>query len=280
MISYIDMTQNPPALNTINGTLPTTPFTVTVNFPAPMVVTSSGLAGLRMELDIRRSVAVDGNGQVTGAVNPIFYAKATRASDPDGHITDLEGGLVSVNTGNNSFVIQGPYGRQLTVYVNNSTQFNSGWSIKNIVAPAFVAVRGWFQADGSLTADGVEVITTAHSFVSGRVLQVVNNSSGQAQKVTMRIGESGADMVSDVDTIQTIDISQVTEYDICFLDGPLTNILFNDTSVEVGQRIFIGGSFSGGVFAPTMISLRRQGLYGTLVSGSVTITNGMPATSH
>jgi hypothetical protein len=273
-ISYVDMTQNPPALNQINGTLPQSPYTLTVNFPKPMMVGSNGLAGLKMELDIRQSVAVDGNGQVTGVVNPVIYVKATRASDPDGQITDLMGGLVSVNAGSNSFLLQGPYGRQLTVYVNNSTQFNSGWSINNLATPAIVAVQGAFQADGSLMASGVEVITTAHSFLSGRVLAVTTNASNQAQQITMWVGETGADLVGDVDTIQTIDVSQVSTYDICFLNGPLTEAVFNDTAVVVGQRIFIGGSFASSVFTPTMISLRLQGVYGKFVPGSVTVNNG------
>jgi uncharacterized protein DUF5666/uncharacterized protein DUF4382 len=274
VISYVDMTQNPPALNTINGTLPQSPYTLQVSFPTPMVVGSNGLAGLKMEFDIRQSVAVDGNGQITGVVNPVIYIKATKASDPDGRITELTGGLVSVTAASNSFVIQGPYGRQLTVYVNNSTSFNSGWSINDLAVPAFVGIQGVFQADGSLMADSVEVITTAQSFLSGRVLQVTSNGSGQAQSVTMWVGETGADLVSDVDTIQTIDISAVTQYDICFLDGPLTGVLFNDTSIEVGQRIFIGGSYVSPTFTPQMISLRRQGVYGTFVPGSVTVTSG------
>ena len=208
VISYVDMTQTPPALNKINGTLPQSPYTLTVNFPKPMVVGSNGLAGLKAELDIRQSVAVDGTGQVTGVVNPVIYVKATKASDPDGQVTDLMGGLVSVNTASNSFVLQGPYGRQLTIYVNSSTQFNSGWSINDLATPAFVAVQGAFQADGSLMASGVEVITTAQSFLSGRVLAMTTNASNQVQQITMWVGETGADMVSDVDTIQTIDVSR------------------------------------------------------------------------
>lgn len=273
VISFVDMTQNPPALNTINGTLPQSPYTLTVNFPSPMVVNSNGLAGLKMEFDIRQSLAVDNNGQVTGVVNPVIYVKATKASDPDGHVTDLTGGLVSVNAATDSFVMQGPYGRQLTVYVNQNTQFNSGWNINDLAAPAIVGVQGKFQADGSLMADGVEVITTAESFLSGRVLQVTANASGQARSVTMWVGETGADLVNDSRTIQTIDISAVTDYEICFLDGPLTNVLFNDTSIEVGQRIFIGGSYVNPTFTPRMISLRRQGVYGMFVPGSVTVTN-------
>ncbi len=274
VISYVDMTQTPPALNKINGTLPQSPYTLTVNFPKPMVVGSNGLAGLKAELDIRQSVAVDGTGQVTGVVNPVIYVKATKASDPDGQVTDLMGGLASVNTASNSFVMQGPYGRQLTIYVNSSTQFNSGWSINDLATPAFVAVQGAFQADGSLMASGVEVITTAQSFLSGRVLATTNNASNQAQQITMWVGETGADMVADVDTIQTIDVSQVNTYDICFLNGPVTNAVFNDSTVVVGQRIFIGGSYVGSVFTPTMISLRLQGVYGTFVPSSVTVTNG------
>ncbi len=170
--------------------------------------------------------------------------------------------------------MQGPYGRQLTVYVNDSTQFNSGWNINDLAVPAIVGVQGAFQADGSLMASGVEVITTAQSFLSGRVLQVTNNTSGQAQSVIMWVGETGADLVSDVDTIQTIDISAVTQYDICFLNGPLTGALFNNTALEIGQRIFIGGSYVSSTFTPQMISLRRQGVYGLFVPGSVTVTNG------
>ena len=275
VISWVDMSQNPPVVTPMNGTLPQSPYTLTVKFPTPMVVGSNGLAGLKVEFDIRQSLTVNGSGQITGVVNPVIYIKATKASDPDGRVTDLTGGLVSVNTANNSFVMQGPYGRQVTVYVNDSTQFNSGWNMADLAAPAIVGVEGAFQADGSLMASGVEVITTTESFVSGRVLQVTNNGAGQAQSVTMWVGETGADLVSEVDTVQpNIDISAVTNYEICFLDGPLTGALFNNTSIEVGQRIFIGGSYVNSTFTPQMISLRRQGVYGLFVPGSVTVSNG------
>ncbi len=279
VISYVDMSTTPPSLSTINGTFGSssgpTQTTVTVNFPSPMVVDANGLAGLRMEFDIRQSVAVDGNGNVTGVVNPTIYARAVQASDPNGEVTDLTGGLVSVNASGNSFVIQGPYGHQLTVDVNSSTQFNSGWNINNLAAPAFVGVQGYFQADGSLMASNVEVITTSQAFLSGRVL-AINPTSGAVQQITMWVGETSADLVSDVDTIQTIDVSAVNsnQYDICFFDNLFTNALFNPSTVIVGQRIFIGGSFSNSTFTPQMLSLRFQGVYGTLTPGSVNIVNG------
>ncbi len=197
VISYVDMSTTPPSLSTINGqfsptTSSATQTTVTVNFPSPMVVGPSGLAGIRMDFDIRQSVAVDGSGQITGSVNPTIYIRAVRASDSDGQVTDLMGGLVSVNTAGNSFVLQGPYGHQLTIDVNSSTQFNSGWNINDLATPAVVGVQGSFQADGSLMASNVEVITTSQAFLSGRVL-AVNPTSGPVQQITMWVGETSAD---------------------------------------------------------------------------------------
>jgi len=119
----------------------------------------------------------------------------------------------------------------------------------------------------------VEVITESPSFLSGRVL-AVNPTSGPVQQITLWVGETSADLVSDIDTIQTIDVSAVTQYDMCFFDNLFTNALFNDSSVIVGQRIFIGGSYSNSVFTPQMISLRFQGVYGMLTQGSVNILSG------
>ncbi|HXM63621.1 MAG TPA: DUF4382 domain-containing protein [Terriglobales bacterium] len=280
VISYVDMSTTPPTLSTLNGQFsPTTgtatQTTVTVNFPTPMVVSANGLAGLRMEFDIRQSVAVDGNGQITGMVNPVIFGTPVSASN--GQVTDLTGGLVSVNAGNNSFVIQGPYGHQLTVYVNNSTAFNTGWNFNALATPAFIGVQGTFQADGSLMATNVEVITTSASFLSGRVL-AVNPTSGPVQQITLWVGETSADQVGDVDSIQTIDVSAVTTYDMCFFDNLFTNALFNSSSVIVGQRVFIGGTFASNVFTPQMISLRFQGVYGMLTQGSVNVVDGNAGT--
>jgi hypothetical protein len=122
-------------------------------------------------------------------------------------------------------------------------------------------------------ASNVEVITTSQAFLSGRVL-AVNPTSGPVQQITLWAGETSADLGSDVDTIQTIDVSAVTQYDMCFFDNLFTHALFNNSTVIVGQRIFIGGTYSSSVFTPQMVSLRFQGVYGMLTQGSVNITSG------
>jgi hypothetical protein len=281
VINYISAV-NPPQVSTLNGTFAsptsTSPQTtsVTVNFPTPMVVGASGLAGMHTEFDIRQSLAVDGSGQITGVINPVMFIEAVKATNPEGQITDLTGTIVSVNTASNSFVMQGPFGHQFTVDVDGSTNYNQGFTLATSpTSGGFVSIQGTVQMDGSVLASDVEFITTDLAFISGRIL-ALNPTSGPVQTVTLWVGETGGGTSSLVDTVQTIDVSAVTTYDICFFNNSWfsPNNLFGNSSMLVGQRIFIGGSVSGSTFTPDFISLRRQGVYGTVVPGSVTVTSG------
>jgi hypothetical protein len=281
IINYISSV-TPPQVSTLNGafTNPTStnPQTasVTVSFPTPMVVGSSGLAGLHTEFDIRQALQVDGGGQITGVIKPVMFIEAVKATNPDGQITDLTGTIVSVNVAADSFALQGPFGHQITIDVDGSTSFNSGFTLATLpTSGGFVALQGTVQMDGSILASDVEFITTDLAFISGRIL-ALNPSSGPVQTVTMWVGETGGGASGLVDTVQTVDVSSVTTYDICFFNNTWfsPNILFGNSSMLVGQRIFIGGTFSNSTFTPDMISLRRQGVYGGVVPGSVVVTSG------
>jgi hypothetical protein len=274
VITYLNIGATPPTVATMNGTLTAT--TVTVNFPTPMVVTPNGLAGLHMDFDLRQSL-VTSSGQITGVVNPTIFIQAVSASDEEGQITDFTGGLVSVNTGKSSFVMQGPFGFQETVDVNSQTNFSPTWSLNNLAAPAFVSIEGTVQGDGSILANNVEVISTDEAFISGRIL-ALNPTSGPVQTVTLYIGEELPALTGPyaLGSVVTLDVSAITQYDICFFDNWFTNLAFSNSSMVAGQRIFIGGSWDSSTqaFTPSMISLRRQGVVGDLVAGTVNITNG------
>src|SRR5208337_3989643 len=184
VIDYVDLSTNPPSVNTLTGSLTET--TVTVPFPAgkPLVVGSNELAGLHIDFDLRDSLVVNGN-------------------------------LVSVNTNANSFVMQGPYGFQETIDVNSSTLYNGSNSLSTLVVNGIVCVTGTVQADGSILASGVELIGANQAFISGRVL-AVNPASGPVQIVTMWVGEElGTSGIIPVDTVQTINLSAVSTYDVC-----------------------------------------------------------------
>lgn len=282
-INYVNLVGTPPS-NTANlgmatGVLNST--TVTVPFPQgkPLVVGDNSLAGLHMDFDLRQSLAIDGSGNlvITGcpancqiAVTPNVDVMAVAASDDLGEITEFSGNVVSVNVGGNSFVMQGPYGFQETIDVNSNTKYNGSNSLSSLVVDGIVSVEGMMQDDGSILASNVELITTDKAFVSGRILAIA-----PGPVVTMFVGEElGTSATIPVDTVQQIDLSGVAEYDICFIDNFITNQLFNSSSLVIGQRIFVGGTYQNNIFTPDVVSLRRQGVVGTLVLNSVNILSG------
>jgi hypothetical protein len=271
-ISYVNVNSVPPSVQTMTGSFSQT--MVTVPFPAgsPLVVSSNGLAGLRIDFNVDDSLATTG-GQINGTINPVMNVWAVSASEEVGEITDFTGNVVSVNAPS-SFQMQGPYGMPRTIDVNSNTQYNGSYSINSLTTNAIVSVVGDMQADGSILAKYVDLITTDKAFISGRIL-AVNPGSGPATSVTMWVGEElGTSGVIPVDTVATIDLSSVSQYDICFFDNFLTGQVFNNTSLIVGQRIFVGGTVNGSVFTPDLVSLRRQGVVGALVANSVTINGG------
>jgi len=269
VIYAVDMTTTPPSIDPINGTL--TNSTVTVAFPtgAPLTVGSNGLAGLHMDFNLRQSLAVDGNGQITGSVNPSIDVMAVSASAELGEITEFTGSVLSTSA--NGFTLQGPYGFQEVIDVNSQTLFNGTYTLASLPMNAIACVEGVVQADGSILASDVEIITTDQAFISGRILAI---SPGPV--VTMFVGEELPNLSPNipVDTVYTVDLSAVTEYDVCFFDNWFTQQLFNGSTLVVGQRIFVGGVEQSGTFTPNMVSLRRQGVIGTLVENSVSIIGG------
>jgi len=275
VISYVNMTPTP-TVQTMPGSFSQT--VVTIPFPtgAPLVVSNNGLAGLRIDFDLHDSL-VTSNGAITGVITPVINVSAVSASDEVGQITDFTGNVVSVNTSGNSFLMQGPYGMPRTIDVNSSTQYNGSNNLGTLTQNAIVSLVGTMQADGSILASSVEQITTDQAFISGRIL-AVNPTSGPVTSVTMWVGEElGASAAIPVDTVPPpITLSGVSpdNYEICFFDNLLTNQVFNNSSLVVGQRIFIGGTVSGTTFTPSVVSLRRQGVYGALVADSVSMPNG------
>jgi hypothetical protein len=280
-ISFLDLTTTPPSASNITGTfkdaggnnVPST--TVTVALTRPLTVAPSGLAGLHMDFNLRNSIATDAGGQITGVINPVIKVKPVASGDPDADINDLRGGLVSVNTGGNSFVLQRIGGHQITIDVNSSTQFSGGLTLATLPNPSVIEVDGDVQADGSILASSVEVVTTEKAFVAGRIV-AVNPTTGPVQTVTLLVGEELPDVPGvPVGTVTTIDVSLVTNYSIRLIDNWFTNFLFNNTTLVPGQRIAIGGSIDAATskFVPSRIVLRRQGVVGDLVLNSVVINN-------
>jgi hypothetical protein len=271
VIYYVNLSTNPPSMGTLNGTL--TNSKVTVAFPtgSPLTVTSNGLVGLHMDFDMQQSLAVNSTSQMTGSVNPTFEVSAVSASADLGQITEFTGSLISVNTSGSTFTMQGPYGFNEVIDVNSDTLFSGTYTLASLPTNAIMSVEGTVQDDGSILASCVEVITTDKAFISGRILAV-----NPGPVVTMFVGEELPNLspTIPVDTVYTVNLTGVSQYDVCFFNNWFTQQLFGASSLVVGQRILVGGTFQSAAFTPSMVSLRRQGVLGQLVQNSVSITGG------
>ncbi len=276
VIGFIDTTQTPPAINTINGTLSTN--MVTVTFAQPFTVNNGDLDGLRMEFDLRKSLAVDSNGQVTGTINPIFQLSLHNATDSEVSIDDFAAGVVGV-TGANSFMVQGPHGRQWNVTTDSNTILDDPTEpISSFTTNTIVSLTGQIDAvTHAIDATEVNVISD-NGFYLGGLLTSVNPPTGPATLADLYV----RDELPAIDGISPGDIAALTldgteKYRIGHIKLPLTTLLFNNSALAPGQRVSIGGALTTNngtsTLTPHRVVLRRQGQAGTL-AGNVVVQQG------
>src|SRR5580692_539075 len=281
VIGYINTTNNPPTISTINGTLSQS--SVTVNLAQPVVVSNADLFGLRMEFDLRQSLQTDSNGQVTGAVNPVFEVALLNSTDSQLAIDDFHGGVVGV-TGSNTFTIQGPHGRQWTVVTDDSTMLDDpNTSVNSFTTNTIVEVSGTLDpVTHSIDASEVEVVSNDDFFMGG-LFTSIRPATGPATAADLYVREllPAVNGVSD-GQIETLALNGSEKYMIEHINLPLTTLLFNNSELAVGQRVGIGGELTttNGTSTLTVhrVVLRRQGQAGAWVPGSTMIQNGNAGT--
>jgi Domain of unknown function (DUF5666)/Domain of unknown function (DUF4382) len=277
VIGFIDTTQNPPAVNTINGTLSQS--TVTVNFATPFVLNSGDLVGLRMEFDLYQSLQTDSNGQVTGAINPVFNMQLLNADDSNVSIDCFDAGVVGV-TNDSAFVVQGPKGRQWTVVTNANTAFDDpSEPISSFTTNTIVEVSGQLDpVSPDIVASEVEVLSNDNFYLGG-LFTSIRPPSGPATAADLYVRAELPDITGVQDgQIETLTLNGSEQYRIANINNPITSLIFNNSALAAGQVVGIGGALTttNGVSTLTVhrVVLRRQGQVGTWVPGSTVVQNG------
>jgi hypothetical protein len=277
VIGFIDTTQSPPIINTINGTLSTN--TVTVQFANPFVLQDNDLVGLRMEFDLRKSLATDQNGQVTGAVNPVFHMALLAADDSNVSIDDFHAGFVG-SSGPNTFTVQGPKGRQWTVQTADSTVMDdTDIPVSSYTTNTILSISGQLDpVSKSIDATEIEVASN-DGFVLGGLFTSIRPPKGPATQADLYVRYELPDINGITDgQIETLNLNGSEVYRIGHISLPLTSLLFNNSALAAGQAVDIGGKLtqSNGLDTLTVhrVVLRRQGQAGTWVPGSTVIDSG------
>ena len=273
-------------LNTVSGSAPTivtepatlTSSTVNITLASPLVVTQSGSpVGINLDFNLRKSILVDGNGNITGAVTPTFTVGSVAIGDAGAYIDEFDSAVVSVNTTAQSFVVQGPHG-QFTVNVTGNTEWENSESISSLTTSSIVAVSGVLgQADATIDADEVAILSQNGFYATGQVTYVTP-ATGTATNFNLYLRGLLPTTTSLVlGQIATVDVSSNTNYFIYRAHNTLSQFLFNDANMLAGQAVALGGTasaVSGSTVTPTRVVLRHWGFNGTFVASSINASAG------
>jgi len=278
VIGFLDTTQSPPALNSINAT-PST-FTVTAPLANPLVVDQNDLVGLLIEMDLRQTIETN-NGQVTGTINPTFDVRGLTADDSEAEIDDFRAGVVSVDTSSAAFTVQGPFSRQWNVTTSAQTEWDDGGSLANLTTNSIVEISGKLDpVTHAIDADEVEIVSQDHFFLGGLITYVNPASPNPATQIDVYTRTELPDLSSTAPSgqINALALNGSENYFIADFRNPLTALLFSNTTLGPGQRVGVGGALSGSGDSQTLtvhrVVLERQGQEGAWIPGSTQIQSG------
>jgi hypothetical protein len=276
-LGYLDISGGgAPVIATEAATLPSAALTYPLS--TPMIVATAGApVGLHLDFNLRKSIVVDSNGNITGAVNPTFNVKAVNNQDPGAYIDEFDAAVLTTTA--QSFTIQGPHGRQFTVNVSGSTEWDGGASLGGLTSSSIVQVSGFLdRADATIDADEVAVLSDSGFYAAGQ-LTYVTPSSGPATSFDLYVRGTLPASTGVVDgDIATINLSGSEKFSIYWMHGPLAQFLFNPSGLLPGQHIAVGGPATGATSASNVtvkrVMLRDWGFNGTVVAGSENSTTG------
>jgi len=276
-ISWLDTsavaTGGAPVVSTATPTL--TSSNVSVTLAQPLTLNAGDTVGLFVDFDLAKSITIDGSGNVT--VNPTFNIRSLAANDVQREIDCFFASFVSAS--GNTFVIQGPHGRQYTVSTGSNTFFAPNDGLSTFNSNTILSVSGTIDpATHDIDADEVLVVSTDGFFADG-LNTFVSPSPGAATSLQVFVRSELPDGAGlTLGDISTFGLNGTEIYRIGFINLPITTLLFNNSSLTPGQRVAIGGALDTSTSPPGLtvhrVILQRQGQEGAWVAGSTQVTNG------
>ena len=269
-------------LNVVSGSAPTvqteaatlTTSTVSKTLANPLVIATSGPVGLHMDFDLHKSIAVDSNGQITGSVTPNITLGVVGPNDPGAYIDEFTAAVVSVNVTAQSFVIQGPHGRNFTVDVNGQTEWDNNESINSLSTSSIITLSGVLdRADSTIDADDVSIVSQ-NGFYAGGLMTYVTPNSGTATDFQFYVhGTLPTGTGVTLGQIAQVDLTGSENFFIRRMHNTLTQYLFNSSTLLPGQHITVGGpatgATNGSALSVKRVVLRQRGYIATVVPGSM-----------
>lgn len=297
----VNTSVSPPAPQQVATTLTTTNFTVNIS-PA-LVVSSSTTSGLTIDFNLRKSVQVDGNGQVTGTVDPQFTISAnTPSGSTVGEATSVYGiagtpsttGIPSGFTGSFPLTVRDGTGQTLTVLVNSSTVFEGDGvtSFGDLQPNTFVEVDATVDTSGDIiaqTVDAEEQVSTTDqkSAFLGRIISITRDGSGNATSFTLLVHDEIPDMNGTIPLHSGLDValSSSTTFFTNWQHWNRAAFKLSPTTLGLAEKVAVFGTLGSGS-PPTMnarvVFLRPRNVLGNfntlITAGSDGKTGGFTMT--
>lgn len=269
-------------LNTVAGAAPTiatepatlSTSTITTTLATPLVVAQTGPVGLHFDFDLHKSIQVDSSGNITGNVTPTFDLSVVTPTSSGAYVDEFTAAVVSVNAAAQSFVVQGPHGHNYTVNVNGQTDWDNNESLASLTTSSIVDLSGTLdKADSTFDADDVGIISQDGFYATG-LLTYLTPTTGAASSFDLYVrGLLPTTTGLSLGSIAQVNLSGSEKFFIHRMHDPLTQFLFNSSSLLTGQDIAIGGPATGATNPQDVtvkrVVLKQWGYNGTVVAGSV-----------
>ncbi|MFP5226746.1 MAG: DUF4382 domain-containing protein [Acidobacteriota bacterium] len=276
-VGYLQTGSGAPTIQTLPASFTTS--TVTQTLTTPLVVSTAGPVGIHMDFKLDKSIQTSGgqivvtNGSVV--VTPTLSINAVAPSDPGAYIDEFIAGVVNPTASTQSFTIQGPHGHNFTVNVNGQTEWDNGENLSNLTSTSVVQISGQLdRADSTIDADEVAILSR-DSFYAGGLITDVQPASGAATDFQMYVRgtlPASGDGVN-LGQIAQVNLTGSEKFFIYWMHNPISEFLFNSSTLVPGQHVTVGGPLSGAANANALsvkrVVLRDWGFNGTLVANSV-----------
>lgn len=275
--SFFDPSFDPPFRNMSAG-VANPKFTFPIS--PPLVVSPNKISGLHLEFDVRSSVSVDAQGQVTQDVKPVMRAVPITYSPTDGfgRVEDATGFVRNVLTSTSSTVpgttggfglqTMGSNGLYMNVYVNSDTQFYGATSIDGLLTGTFAEVNGYIDSQGNFIArsvefEGQEDASKDIMGIIGEVSSVTRDAGGNATGLQIFVREEDPEIQSVIplDAAANVSFSDTTTYQYSSRFANFASLPFDPTALAPGQIVVVHGTASRATSISTQPTLAATAVY-------------------
>lgn len=228
----------------------------------PLTVAKGSVAGLRIDLDLGRSIVPDSQGQVTTTLNPVAKLTTITPNDTNGFGTleRMRGFVLSVNNTSTSDFIGGFTFQTLsgssqvpifTVSLTRDTQLFGAPALNQLLPGSFVELDGFMDSKGNVVARSVEVQDQENSLQNrlaliGTILSVTKDANGIPIEFGLEVAEEQPEspFTLPLDSVARVKLSASTRYQFSSRSANFASLPFNVTSLAVGQPVVAHGPFT------------------------------------